>query len=125
MKVTDKSKIPFFAILLVVVIATLLLSGCGDVKRRCPSCGDEVSDLVECPWCETMVCESCAERSYENDDLVDFVNEVDWGDNYYTFHADNFYQEAWEEIFIPDAEYDLEEFNEFLSEYGYKLEKIE
>ena len=117
------------AILVIVVISMLLVVGCGEGPvsysgGECASCQENVSELTRCPWCGANVCNDCYYEAFANDDLVDIVNDGFLSDLYCVFHSDDFYKEAWEGIFIPDAEYDLDEFNKFLSEYGYKLEKV-
>lgn len=116
------------AVLVMVVVLMLLIVGCGEgiisySDGECASCEERVSELIRCPWCGAYVCKDCYFEAFANDDMVDVVRGSFLNDNYFVYHTDDFYKEAWEEVFIPDAEYNLDEFNEFLSEYGYKLEK--
>lgn len=88
--------------------------------KSCPSCGEEYKkgEFVECPWCNTEVCENCSEIDvYEGE-----MKYIDFGiDGYYIINGFDYYRTIWEAAISKD----IDEFNEIFEDHGYKLEKVD
>ena len=51
----------YHTVIIFMFLSLFLLSSCSGTGYFCPSCGANVSHLVECPVCYAKVCELCAD----------------------------------------------------------------